>query len=137
MKCDFLWTLPANCRFIISGTYPLVTNVGPIVDFSTLLRLVAADFHLSQAEVSEFFRVSYLRTSAQTAGYCPLQEPILRHVIATHCNGHIDALAASTREILKSFSQCATVSVEEVISFYLFIYMLCGTLDTPYSAAGE
>lgn len=117
IKSDMDSSLPNNIRFIISATYSLGTDVSP-VDFRTLPKLVYSDFRLNQSEVDEFIRLSSVRMSESRAGVL-LNDPVVRNVIATNCNGHIGALSVSTREIVKRFFHNNCVTVDEIVSFYL------------------
>ncbi len=117
IKRDFLRLLPDNIRFVISATYSFSSHVSP-VDFRTLPKLTLNDFRLSQAEVNEYIRLSSVRMSATRAGVL-LVDPVIRKVLATHCNGHIGTLSVSMREIVKRFRHSTTVTVEEMMRFYL------------------
>lgn len=110
-------SLPGNIRFIISATYSLHIEDSP-VDFNLLPKLVRSDFLLSRDEVDEFIRESSARMHKERAGTL-LVHPGIRNVIAANCNGHIGVLSLSVRAILNHFIHNTTVTVEEIVGFYL------------------
>eukprot|EP00597_Dinobryon_sp_UTEXLB2267_P016680 CAMPEP_0201094074 /NCGR_PEP_ID=MMETSP0812-20130820/2494_1 /ASSEMBLY_ACC=CAM_ASM_000668 /TAXON_ID=98059 /ORGANISM="Dinobryon sp., Strain UTEXLB2267" /LENGTH=575 /DNA_ID=CAMNT_0047346531 /DNA_START=21 /DNA_END=1748 /DNA_ORIENTATION=+ len=131
IKSDFEHKLPDNIKFVISATYSLGTDVSPI-DFRTLPKLVLGDFRLKQEEVDEFITLSSVRMGAERAGLL-LKDPVIHNLIAANCNGHIGAMSVSVREIVKHFFHNTTVTVEEIVSFYLSKKM-CSNFLRCYSS---
>ena len=112
--------LPNNIRFIISATYPLSTYPAyqGFLHFNNLPKLVRKDFCLCQDEAKEFIRLSCERKKTEIAGQL-LINPVICHLITTYCNGHIGAISMSVIEIVKHFYQNTTVTIEDIVNFYL------------------
>ena len=117
IKTAMVSDLPKNIRFVISATYSLHTVESPL-DFALLPKLVRSDFLLSPEEVNDFINLSSRRLGTDRAGPL-LVEPQIRQMLATHCNGHIGALSVSMKEIVKYFYHYDTVTVEDIVRFYL------------------
>ncbi len=95
--------IPSNIQFILSATYALQTLISPLC-FDDLPKLTFSDMLLSEDEAEEFLNLCIRRYALdQTKLGEHLENPSIRHVIKTHCNGLIGALCRTVRYLKEIF----------------------------------